>query len=72
MGKISEFFDKWGFVAFLSIVGVGLLFALGCCIYTSIINPFVGIVGTLSVVLALGGIALWAYLDIKVNNDTAD
>ena len=55
MKKIAEFFSKWAFAIMICVGAVALLFALGCCIYTAITNPFVGIVGIVGVVLALTG-----------------
>ena len=57
MNKVGDFFKKWGFVVILAIIAVTLLFSLGCCIYTAVINPFVGIVGIVGVVLTLVFIA---------------
>ena len=45
MGTITAFLSKWAFAIVLCIVAVTLLFAVGCCVYTAITNPFVGIVG---------------------------
>lgn len=53
MGKVIAFFSKWAFAIVLCIVDVALLFALGCCVYTAITNPFVGIVGGISVLLSI-------------------
>lgn len=54
MGKIWKWLDKWRFVIALVAVGITMLFALGCCIYTAIINPFVGIVGIFGLIVVLG------------------
>lgn len=73
MKKIAEFFNKWGLTTFLGLVAIALLFALGCTIYTSIINPFVGIVGMVGTIMSLGGIAFWMYLEINAQkNDTSN
>lgn len=73
MNKIAEFISKWGFVIILGIVGIALLFALGCSIYTAITNPFVGIVGMVGTIMSLGGIAFWMYLEINAQtNDTSN
>ena len=53
MNKIAEFFSKWAFAIVLCLIAVALLFALGCTIYTAIENPFVGIAGTIGVVVVL-------------------
>ena len=67
MGKISKWFGKWGFVLALMLIVTALLFALGCCIYTSIINPFVGIVGIVGTVVAIG-FGIWViYEEINDN-----
>lgn len=65
MKKIAEFFSKWAFAIMLCIAGVALLFALGCCIYTAITNPFVGIVGIVGVLLALVGVVGLVMREIK-------
>lgn len=73
MKKIAEFISKWGLTIFLGLVAIALLFTLGCTIYTSIINPFVGIVGMVGTIMSLGGIALWMYLEINAQkNDTSN
>lgn len=53
MKKIAEFFSKWAFAIVLCLIAVALLFALGCCVYTAITNPFVGIVGGIGALLSL-------------------
>lgn len=68
MNKIAEFFSKWGFVIILNLVGIALLFALGCCIYTAIINPFVGGVGIVGVATVITAVValIWGEIeDIK-------
>ena len=68
MDKIANFFSKWGFVVILYLIGVALLFALGCCIYTAIINPFVGGVGIVGVATAIAAVValIWGEIeDIK-------
>lgn len=59
MGTIKNWFGKWGMALILGIVGVALLFALGGCVYTAIINPFVGIVGIVGVGIAIA-FNVWA------------
>ena len=70
MKKIADFFSKWGFAMFLWMLGIGLLFSLGCCIYTSITNPFVGIVGVVADVIGIAIVGWFAYWDIKAYNPT--
>jgi hypothetical protein len=68
MKKILNWFGKWGFVIILYLIGVALLFALGCCIYTAIINPFVGGVGIVGVATAITAVValIWGEIeDIK-------
>ena len=65
MNKVVDFFKKWGSTVILSIVGTIGLFTLGCTIYTSIINPFVGITGTIGAVSTLGVVGLYMYKEIK-------
>lgn len=66
MGKVAEFFSKWAFVIFLCVIAVMLLFAVGCCIYTAVINPFVGSVGTLGALFALATAGWWIWAEIKM------
>ena len=65
MNKITDFFNKWAFAIVLCLVAVALLFGLGACIYTAIINPFVGIVGAVGVVIALAINISWICIEIK-------
>lgn len=65
MGKVIAFFSKWAFVIVLGVVAIALLFALGCTIYTAITNPFVGIVGTIGVAIALACVVSWIIVEIK-------
>lgn len=65
MKSIVDFFNKWGYTVFLSIFAVLMLFALGCCIYTSIKNLFVGIVGIVGVLVSLLAIGANIYWDVK-------
>ena len=65
MEKIKAFIEKWGYVVFLSIVGTALLFNVGCSIYTSITNPFVGIVALVGAIMALGATAYSIYKEIR-------
>lgn len=65
MGKIVEFFNKWAFAIVLCLVAVTLLFALGCCVYTAVVNPIVGIVGGIGVLVALAIAVGWLFVEIK-------
>ena len=65
MNKIAEFLSKWAFTIVLSLIAVSLVFALGCTIYTAIENPFVGIVGTIGVAIALACVVGWIIVEIK-------
>jgi hypothetical protein len=69
MNKIWDFINKWAFVAFLGILCVALLFALGCGIYTSIINPTVGIIGSLGIAVCLAFLLSWMIVEVNDNND---
>lgn len=64
--KIAEWLDKWGFVIILGIIGVALLFALGCSIYTSIVNLPVGLVGIIANTMCLAVVAGW--MGVEINN----
>ena len=65
MGKIADFLTKWAFAIFLILVGVALLFALACCVYTAVENAIVGIAGCVGVVLALAVVVGWVVREIK-------
>lgn len=65
MKKIAEFFSKWGFVVILNLVGIALLFALGCCIYTAIVNAFAGCIGIVGVLCVLAVLVGLIFQDIK-------
>ena len=65
MNKITEFFSKWAFVIILGILGLALLFALGCGIYTSVTNPTVGIIGSIGIAICLAIIVGWICAEIK-------
>ena len=67
MGKIKEWFSKWYGVIVLCAVVVTLLFALGSCIYTAIVNPFVGIVGLCGVALALAFCVFRIWREVENN-----
>ena len=69
MNKIMYFFDKWGFVMALGILCLAMLFALGCCIYTAIINPFVGIVGSIGTVVTITALVILIRIDIAEQKD---
>ena len=56
---------KWAFAIFLILVGVALLFALACCVYTAVENALVGIAGCVGVVLALAVVVGWVVREIK-------
>ena len=64
MNRFAEFFDKWGLTIFLCLIGITVLFSLGCSIYTAVTNPFVGITGIVGNIASLGMLALWVYLEI--------
>jgi hypothetical protein len=65
MGKVIAFFSKWASAIVLGVVAIALLFALGCTIYTAIKNPFVGIVGTIGVAIALACVIGWISTEIR-------
>ena len=66
MGKISKWFGKWGFVIILCIFAVGLLFSLGCSIYTAAKgNLAVGIVGMVFNALCLTVLSYWIAAEIN-------
>lgn len=65
MSKVAEFFKKWGYCIFLCIVAVAVVFAVGCTIYTAVINPLVGIVGLIGALASLGVLAWLIYKEIK-------
>lgn len=65
MNKIVDFFSKWAFLIVVCVIAVALLFALGCCIYTAITNPFVGSIGVLGVLVALAVAIGWIFVEIK-------
>lgn len=65
MGKIADFLTKWAFAIFLILMGVALLFALACCVYTAVENALVGIAGCVGVVLALAVVVGWVVREIK-------
>ena len=65
MGKIGEFLAKWAFCIVLCLLAVTLLCGFGCCVYTAITNPLVGIIGGIGVFIALGIDASWIYIEIK-------
>lgn len=65
MNKIAEFISKWGFLIILGIIGIALLFALGCSIYTAITNLAVGLIGIIANALCLLTIAGWIGVEIN-------
>lgn len=65
MRKIAEFLSKWAIAIFLILLGVVLLFAIACCIYTAIANPFVGIVGCVGVAISLAVVVCLIWTEIK-------
>lgn len=65
MNKIAEFFSKWAFVIVLCAVAIALLCAVGCALHTAIERPFVGIVGTIGVAIALACVVGWIIVEIK-------
>lgn len=64
MDKITEFISKWGFVVILAVVAMVLLTTLGCCIYTAVKAPFVGVVGIVGAVLSLAVVAWLLFEEI--------
>lgn len=67
MNKLSEFLGKWGYTIFLCIFILTNLFTLGCTIYTSIVNPFVGITGLVGSIFSLGALSHILCKEIKTN-----
>ena len=65
MNKIAEFLSKWAFAIVLCFIAVMLICAIGCTIYVAINYPFVGIVGTIGVAIALGCVSGWLIVEIK-------
>lgn len=65
MNKLTELFTKYGYITFLCIVAITLLFSLGSCIYTAIVNPFVGITGIVGTVAGLAAVGYNIYKEIK-------
>ena len=65
MGKVWAFISKWAFAIVLCLVAVTLLFALGCCVYTAIVNPIVGIVGVIGAFLAVATVVGLIMQEIK-------
>lgn len=65
MKKIAEFFGKWGFMVILAVVAMVLLTTLGCCIYTAVKAPFVGVVGVVGALLSLAVVAGLICIEIK-------
>lgn len=65
MEKVKDIIAKWGYVAFLGIVGITLLFGLGSCLYTSITNAFVGITGLVGAVCAVGVVVNGIIKEVK-------
>ena len=67
MGKIKEWINTWFGVIAVGVVAVALLFALGCCIYTAIVNPIVGLIGVVGVALALAFCVLLIWREVEDN-----
>lgn len=65
MNKIAFILSKWAFVIFLVVLTVALLFAIACCIYTAITNPFVGITGCVGIAVALAFVVGRFIIEIK-------
>ena len=65
MGKIWDFIKKWAFVGFLCVMAVGLLFALGCSVYTATVSPAVGIVGGIFNAAVLVFVVGWISTEIQ-------
>lgn len=66
MKKFIDYLKKWGNVIILSIIVVLLLFALYSCIYTSITNLTVGILGTAGVCILIFMIVTNIIDEVKV------
>jgi uncharacterized Tic20 family protein len=67
MEKIKEWINTWLGVVVVGVVSVALLFALGCCIYTAIVNPIVGVVGVVGVALALAFCVFMIWREVEDN-----
>ena len=67
MGKIKEWINTWFGVIAVGVVAVALLFALGCCIYTAIVNTIVGLIGVAGVTLALAFCVLKIWREVEDN-----
>lgn len=65
MEALKKFFEIWGGFITISIIVVLLLFSLGCCIYTAVINTIVGWLGISGAVCAIGGAVIIAYSEAK-------
>lgn len=65
MNKIAEFLSKWAFAIVLCLIAGALICAGGCTLYTAIEHPFVGIAGTIGVVIALMCVVGWLVIEIK-------
>ena len=65
MGKISSFFSQWGFTIFLIFVELTMLFALGCSIYTTVINAFFGSIGIVGSIISIAIVGWDIYKEIK-------
>jgi hypothetical protein len=65
MNKIAEFFSKWAFAIVLCLIAFALVCAGVCTIHTAIERPFVGIVGTIGVAIALACVSGWIIIEIK-------
>lgn len=65
MNKVAEFFAKWAFAIVLCLIAVALLCAGVCTIHTAVERPFVGIVGTIGVAIALACVVGWIIVEIK-------
>lgn len=65
--KIKEWVNTWFGVVFLGAHSVALLFALGCCIYTAIVNTIVGLIGVVGVALALALCVLLIWREVEDN-----
>lgn len=65
MERIKAFIEKWGYVVFLALVGVALMFAVGCSIYTAVTNPWVAIIALVGAIMALATIVWTIYKEVK-------
>ena len=66
MKNILDFVNKWGFLIILCAFAVGLLFSIGCSIYTAIRGSLiVGIVGIVFNAICLALTIGWIFAEIN-------